>query len=196
METPDNYILRVSNLTVEISNQRIIDNLSFRIKKGVTLAVVGPNGAGKTTLFRAMLNLVPYKGKIEWNGKVKVGYVPQILSVRTAVSCRMPFFFSCARSSFSIFVRCSVVWLISERAIPLNLDRLVSWRQSSCLFLRPNVPRSLSSSWSMSLRQGKRGVSNFYVSVFSDRPYLFASFSCGCPWFCHKTFLLDTEGLS
>jgi zinc transport system ATP-binding protein len=82
METPDNYILRVSNLIVEISNQRIVDNLNFRIKKGVTLAIVGPNGAGKTTLFRAMLNLVPYKGKIEWNGKVKVGYVPQILSVR------------------------------------------------------------------------------------------------------------------
>jgi len=78
----DNLILRVSNLNIEISNQRIIDNLSFRIKNGITLAVVGPNGAGKTTLFRALLNLVPYSGKIEWNGKVKIGYVPQLLSVR------------------------------------------------------------------------------------------------------------------
>ncbi len=80
--TNDNYILNVSNLTVEISNQPILDNLNFKIKRGVTLAVVGPNGAGKTTLFRALLNLVPYTGKIEWNGKMKVGYVPQILSVR------------------------------------------------------------------------------------------------------------------
>jgi zinc transport system ATP-binding protein len=78
----DNYILNVSNLTVEISNQPIIDNLNFKIKRGITLAVVGPNGAGKTTLFRALLNLVPYTGKIEWNGKMKIGYVPQILSVR------------------------------------------------------------------------------------------------------------------
>jgi zinc transport system ATP-binding protein len=77
-----NYILNVSNLTVEISNQTIIDNLNFRIKRGITLAIVGPNGAGKTTLFRALLNLVPYSGKIEWIEKVKVGYVPQILSVR------------------------------------------------------------------------------------------------------------------
>jgi zinc transport system ATP-binding protein len=82
METPDNFILKVSNLSVEISNQSIIENVNFRIKKGVTLAIVGPNGAGKTTLFRALLNLVPYKGKIEWNGKVKIGYVPQVLSVR------------------------------------------------------------------------------------------------------------------
>jgi zinc transport system ATP-binding protein len=80
--TNDNYILNVSNLTVEISNKPIIDNLNFKIKRGVTLAVVGPNGAGKTTLFRALLNLVPYTGKIEWNGKMKIGYVPQILSVR------------------------------------------------------------------------------------------------------------------
>jgi zinc transport system ATP-binding protein len=33
-------------------------------------------------LFRALLNLVPYTGKIEWNGKVKIGYVPQNVSVK------------------------------------------------------------------------------------------------------------------
>ncbi len=82
METQDDFILKVSNLSIEISNQAIIDNLNFKIKKGITLAIVGPNGAGKTTLFRALLNLIPYGGKIEWNGKVKIGYVPQILSVR------------------------------------------------------------------------------------------------------------------
>jgi zinc transport system ATP-binding protein len=82
METQDDYILKVSNLSVEISNQPIVDNVTFEIKRGITLAIVGPNGAGKTTLFRALLNLVPYRGKIEWGGKVKIGYVPQVLSVR------------------------------------------------------------------------------------------------------------------
>jgi zinc transport system ATP-binding protein len=82
METQDDNILKVSNLSVEISNQPIITNVTFKISRGITLAIVGPNGAGKTTLFRALLNLVPYSGKIEWNGKMKIGYVPQILSVR------------------------------------------------------------------------------------------------------------------
>ena len=82
METHNDFILKVSNLTVDVSNKRIIDNLSFNIKKGFTLAIVGPNGSGKTTLFRALLNLVPYTGKIEWKGKLKIGYVPQILSIR------------------------------------------------------------------------------------------------------------------
>jgi zinc transport system ATP-binding protein len=82
MATQDNHILKVSNLSVEISNQPIISKVTFKISRGNTLAIVGPNGAGKTTLFRALLNLVPYSGKIEWNGKIKIGYVPQILSVR------------------------------------------------------------------------------------------------------------------
>lgn len=82
MEAQNDIILRVSKLSIDISNQKIIDNLSFKIKRGTTLAIVGPNGAGKTTLFRALLNLTPYSGKIEWSEKVKIGYVPQILSVR------------------------------------------------------------------------------------------------------------------
>jgi len=82
MAVQGDFILKVSNLNIEISNQKIIENLSFGVKRGTTLAIVGPNGAGKTTLFRALLNLVPYSGKVEWNGKVKVGYVPQVLSVR------------------------------------------------------------------------------------------------------------------
>ncbi len=80
MENLDNYILRVSNLSVTIQDQLILDDISFQVKKGTTLAIVGPNGAGKTMLFRALLNLVPYSGRIEWRGKIKTGYVPQNLS--------------------------------------------------------------------------------------------------------------------
>ena len=80
MESPDDYILRVSNLSVTIQDQIILDDINFKVKKGTTLAIVGPNGAGKTILFRALLNLVPYSGKIEWRDKIKTGYVPQNLS--------------------------------------------------------------------------------------------------------------------
>jgi zinc transport system ATP-binding protein len=66
---------------VKLQNQVIIKDLSFKLKKGITLAVFGPNGAGKTTLVKALLNLVPYEGTIEWEEKVKVGYVPQNIAV-------------------------------------------------------------------------------------------------------------------
>jgi zinc transport system ATP-binding protein len=81
LENGIGYILKVSNLSVRLQNQTILDNVNFKVKKGTTLAVLGPNGAGKTVLFRALLNLVPYNGKIEWEGKVKIGYVPQNIAV-------------------------------------------------------------------------------------------------------------------
>ena len=81
MKSSDGYILRVSNLTVRYQDQVILDNLSFQLKKGLTLAIFGPNGAGKTTLVKALLDLVPYQGTIEWEGKVRIGYVPQNIAV-------------------------------------------------------------------------------------------------------------------
>jgi zinc transport system ATP-binding protein len=82
MEDSNDYILKVMDLGVKLQNEVILENVSFKIKGGTTLAIVGPNGAGKSTLFRALLNLVPYAGKIEWEGKVRIGYVPQIISVK------------------------------------------------------------------------------------------------------------------
>jgi zinc transport system ATP-binding protein len=81
MAENNDYILKVSNLNVKLQNQILLDNLSFNVKKGTTLAILGPNGAGKTVLFRTLLNLVPYTGKIEWAEKVKIGYVPQNVAV-------------------------------------------------------------------------------------------------------------------
>jgi len=74
-----NDMLIVSGLGVTAQNRTILEDISFKVKKGTSLAVVGPNGGGKTTLFRALLNLVPYTGTIKWNDEVRIGYVPQSL---------------------------------------------------------------------------------------------------------------------
>jgi ABC-type Mn2+/Zn2+ transport system ATPase subunit len=81
MEGTDDYVLKVSNLSVKLQNQTILDNVSFKLKKGTSLAIVGPNAAGKTVLFKALLNLIPHTGKIEWAQRVKIGYVPQNITV-------------------------------------------------------------------------------------------------------------------
>jgi zinc transport system ATP-binding protein len=81
MESIEDYVLQVSNLSVKLQNQTILENVNFKLKKGTVLAVVGPNGAGKTVLFKALLDLVPYAGKIVWAQKVRIGYVPQNIAV-------------------------------------------------------------------------------------------------------------------
>jgi zinc transport system ATP-binding protein len=77
MAENNDYILKVSNLTVKLQNQVLLDHISFDVRKGTTLAILGPNGAGKTVLLKTLLNLVPHTGSIEWSEKVKIGYVPQ-----------------------------------------------------------------------------------------------------------------------
>jgi zinc transport system ATP-binding protein len=81
MDNSNEYALRVSNLSVKLQKQTILENISFELKEGTALAVVGPNAAGKTVLFKALLNLLPHEGKVEWQQKVRIGYVPQNISV-------------------------------------------------------------------------------------------------------------------
>ena len=82
MSDQELFILEVTNLNVVLQNQVILENINFKIRKGTILAIVGPNGAGKTVLFKALLNLIPHSGKVEWAKNVKIGYVPQEISVK------------------------------------------------------------------------------------------------------------------
>lgn len=70
-------LLMVKNLSVQIEDQVILDNLQFELKPGETLSILGPNGAGKTVLLKALLNLIPYSGEVRWSSNVRIGYVPQ-----------------------------------------------------------------------------------------------------------------------
>jgi zinc transport system ATP-binding protein len=135
MATQDknDYILSVSNLTVKISNKLIINNLNFKIKRGITIAVVGPNAAGKTTLIRALLNLVPYSGKIEWNGKVKIGYVPQVLSIRDIPISVREFLSFKNESELEIKAALTSVGLVSEVVVKKGLATLSGGQVSRVL---------------------------------------------------------------
>ncbi|WP_316858660.1 ATP-binding cassette domain-containing protein [uncultured Cohaesibacter sp.] len=50
-------MIEVSNLCLHFSNQRILHNISFSLKKGETLAIIGESGGGKTSLARLLLRL-------------------------------------------------------------------------------------------------------------------------------------------
>jgi ATP-binding cassette subfamily B protein len=48
---------------------KAIDNISFKVVKGETIAFVGPSGAGKTTLMKLLVGLYrPQEGNIYYNG--------------------------------------------------------------------------------------------------------------------------------
>ena len=77
----NNIILEVKNLSLELDNEKIIDNLSFQVKQGEFLTILGPNGSGKTILLKTLLGLIPgYRGQIVWAENTKIGYLPQWLT--------------------------------------------------------------------------------------------------------------------
>jgi iron complex transport system ATP-binding protein len=59
--------LLVSELTVELDGQLILDGVDLSVAGGAWLGLVGPNGAGKTTLLASLSGLVPSRGSI-WLG--------------------------------------------------------------------------------------------------------------------------------
>jgi iron/zinc/copper transport system ATP-binding protein len=76
--------LHVRNLWVSFQGKDVIQNVSFRLKKGQMLGIIGPNGAGKSTLLKAILGLLPVnKGNIRIfdapvkNVRKSIAYVPQ-----------------------------------------------------------------------------------------------------------------------
>lgn len=51
------------------ASQHAINNISFKVKKGETVAFVGPSGSGKTTMMKLLVGLYrPQTGKILYNG--------------------------------------------------------------------------------------------------------------------------------
>lgn len=51
-------MLNVSNLSVAFDNTVIVDNISFTVPTGETLAITGPSGIGKTTLLHAICGII------------------------------------------------------------------------------------------------------------------------------------------
>jgi branched-chain amino acid transport system ATP-binding protein len=63
--------LDVSGLTVTFGGLTALDDVSFTVADGETVALIGPNGAGKTTVFNAVCGLVRTR-----RGRIRVGGAP------------------------------------------------------------------------------------------------------------------------
>jgi ribose transport system ATP-binding protein len=63
-------ILSVQGLTKEFSGVKVLDNVSFDIKRGEIMGLIGENGAGKSTLIKIITGIyTPSGGALELNGQ-------------------------------------------------------------------------------------------------------------------------------
>ena len=71
-------MLVVENVSHGFGSRTILEDVSFRIRKGEHIALVGPNGEGKSSFLNIItMKLVPDAGNIKWSNRVTVGYLDQ-----------------------------------------------------------------------------------------------------------------------
>lgn len=83
-------MVRVQNLSKRFGPVTAVDDLSFEVEEGQSVALWGENGAGKTTALRCLLGVIPYQGTVLLAGydtarqgkaaRRLMGFVPQEIS--------------------------------------------------------------------------------------------------------------------
>ncbi|MGL5328039.1 MAG: ABC-F family ATP-binding cassette domain-containing protein [Peptostreptococcaceae bacterium] len=71
-------MLVVENVSHGFGSRTILENVSFRLKRGEHIALVGANGEGKSSFLNIITKkLMPDAGNIKWSSRATVGYLDQ-----------------------------------------------------------------------------------------------------------------------
>jgi zinc transport system ATP-binding protein len=75
-------LIDARGIVVEAAGHRILNGVDLAVRPGEIVTVVGPNGSGKTTLLRVLVGaLRPAAGTVQRHAELRIGYVPQRLSI-------------------------------------------------------------------------------------------------------------------
>jgi|TARA_B110000908_G_scaffold9678_1_gene11715 iron complex transport system ATP-binding protein len=79
-------LIQVVDLSWQVKDKMILQQLSFTVNKGQILGVIGPNGAGKTSLLRCLLNQQnDFSGDVYFKNKKLCHYNAQQIAKSFAV---------------------------------------------------------------------------------------------------------------
>ena len=76
------FLIKADNISLQINQRQILQDISLCIEPGEILTLIGPNGSGKTSLVRVLLGLLKAdQGKLQKKPGLVTGYVPQKLHI-------------------------------------------------------------------------------------------------------------------
>lgn len=107
----DSCCLKIQNLSVNISGDKILNDVNLHIHCGQMVALIGPNGAGKSTLLKAILGQREFDGIITFSAPgmrhrkmPRIGYVPQSPSFDPGDPVSVADLFACCQSRRPAFL--------------------------------------------------------------------------------------------
>jgi ATP-binding cassette subfamily F protein uup len=72
-------VIDMHKVCYSYGNERLIDNLSLKVRRGDRIGLIGNNGVGKSTLLNLMLgNLQPQSGTVKLGTNLEIGYFDQM----------------------------------------------------------------------------------------------------------------------
>lgn len=121
-KTDKGFIKKLFN--PEIKDIKAVNNISFKVEKGETLAFIGPNGAGKSTTIKILTGILfPTSGKANvsgycpWKERKKLAFkIGSVFGQRSQLSFHLP-----AKKSFDLFAR---IYEIEQNEYKKRLKKL------------------------------------------------------------------------
>lgn len=74
-------MIKIEHLNVFYSENKALTDVQLKLESGGIIGMIGPNGGGKSTLIKAILNIIPYSGKVLIEGKESKKFLKNIAYV-------------------------------------------------------------------------------------------------------------------
>src|SRR5690554_5740040 len=99
-------LIQAEQITLKRDHKTVLDNISLSILPRQIVTLIGPNGCGKSTLIKALLKLETVdSGNIKHKAGLRIGYMPQKLSLDERMPMDVWNFLSLTRDVHSKHIR-------------------------------------------------------------------------------------------
>lgn len=75
-------LIQLKDINLSFNDNVVLQSINLNLNKGEIVTVIGPNGAGKSSLVSIVVGLqAPTSGEIERKPKLRIGYMPQKITI-------------------------------------------------------------------------------------------------------------------